>query len=333
MRIVTGSAEARKTVLRRTPLEASLPQSVRDGIRRVFGEDLDVRDVVDRILNEVRESGDEAVIKYNREIDRMDAGASLEVTPDEVQKAYGEIDDDLVDALKFAAERIRTYHERQLEHSMRTFSQDGVGQIVRPINRVGIYAPGTDAVYPSTVLMAAVPARTAGVRELIMATPVRPDGRVSPLKLVSADIAGVDRVFRAGGVQGIGAMAYGTESVSKVDKICGPGNIFVTLAKKQVYGEVGVDGVFGPSETLIVADARAEPALVVADMIAGAEHDELATIVLLTDSADLADAVAKSVESELAEIDRRDVAASSLAARGGVVVVGSIDEAVELANG
>jgi len=309
-----------------------LPQSIRDSIRRVFGADLEAQDVVDRILDEVRESGDEAVLKYNREIDRMDPGVSLEVAPDEVQEAYGEVDDDLVDALKFAAERIQAYHQRQLEHSMRTFRQDGVGQIVRPIDRVGAYVPGTDAVYPSTVLMTAVPARTAGVGELIMTTPVRPDGRVSPLKLVAADVAGVDRIFRAGGVQGIGAMAYGTASVPKVDKVCGPGNIFVTLAKKRVYGEVGVDGVFGPSETLVVADGRAEPALVVADMIAGAEHDELATIVLITDSVDLADAVAKNIEASLAGIDRRDVAATSLGARGGVVVVPSIDEAVELAS-
>ena len=309
-----------------------MPQSIRDDIRRVFGADLDAQAVVDRILDDVREGGDEAVLRYNHEIDRMDTGVPLEVTPHEVREACRQVDDDLVDALRLAAERIRDYHQRQLEHSMRTFRQDGLGQIVRPIDRVGLYVPGAAAVYPSTVLMTAVPARTAGVSELIMATPVRPDGFVSPLKLVAADVAGVDRVFRAGSVQGIGAMAYGTESVPKVDKVCGPGNIFVTLAKKRVYGEVGIDGVFGPSETVVVADGSAEPALVVADMLAGAEHDELATAVLITDSAELANVVANEVEGGLAELDRRDVAATSLGTRGGVVVVQSIAQAVDLAS-
>jgi histidinol dehydrogenase len=313
-------------------LETSLPKPVRDVIRRVFSADLDAHEVVDRILGDVRKEGDRAVHKYNREIDGMDAETALEVPVEEIQAAYVEVDADLVAAFKRSAERIEGYHERQRAHSLRSFQEDGLGQIVRALDRVGVYAPGTEAVYPSTVLMTAVPARVAGVRELIMVTPVRPDGGVSPLKLVAADIAGVDRVFRAGGVQGIGAMAFGTESVPKVDKVCGPGNVFVTLAKKRVYGEVGIDGVFGPSETLVVADAAAEPSLVVADMLAGAEHDELATVALLTDSAELAEQVERGVDGALGEIDRRDVAAASLEARGGVAVVSSIDEAVELAN-
>jgi histidinol dehydrogenase len=332
MRIVRGVEEARETILRRTPLETSLPQSVRDDITRTFGTDLSVQQVVDRILDDVRANGDSAVLKYNREIDRMPEGTALEVSSDEIKAAYHEVDDALIDALKQSEARVRAYHDRQLAHAMRSFNDDGLGQIVRPLQRVGLYAPGTAAVYPSTVLMTAVPARTAGVKELVMVTPVQADGRVSPLKLVAAQLAGVDRVFKAGGVQGIGAMAYGTESVRRVDKVCGPGNVFVTLAKKRVYGEVGIDGVFGPSETLVIADGAAAPALVAADMLAGAEHDELATVVLLTDSSELADVVAREFQDGLSQIARGDVAARSIEARGGVAVVLSIDDAVELAN-
>ena len=332
MRIVRGADEARKTLLRRAPLEASLPQNVRDEIVRIFGDDIGAQGAVDRILEDVRADGDAAVARYNSEIDRMGDDVQLEVTREEIDSAYAEVDDALVSALEEAAERIRAYHERQLVHSLRSFREDGLGQVVRPLQRVGMYVPGTVVVYPSTVLMTAVPARAAGVAELIMATPVNPDGTVSALKLVAADIAGVDRIFRAGGAQGIAAMAYGTQSVPKVDKICGPGNIFVTLAKKRVYGDVGIDGVFGPSETLVVADSSAEPALVVADMLAGAEHDELATSILLTDSAELAEAVASEVERGLDGLKRKDIAAHSLEARGGAAVVDSIDEAVALAS-
>lgn len=333
MRIVEGAAEARKTLLRREPLEASLPQSVRDEIRRIFGGDIGAQGAVDRIIDDVRSDGDAAVLKYNREIDRMGSDVALEVTSDEVNAAYDEVDAALVEALKQAASRIRAYHERQLEHSLRTFrGEDGLGQVVRPLARVGIYVPGTIVVYPSTVLMTAVPARTAGVGDIVMVTPVNPDGSVSALKLVAADIAGVDRIFKAGGAQGIAAMAYGTASVPKVDKICGPGNIFVTLAKKRVYGDVGIDGVFGPSETLVVADAQAEPALVAADMLAGAEHDELATAVLLTDSRELADAVARAVDEGVAALKRAEIATHSIEARGGIIVTSSIAEAIELAS-
>lgn len=333
MRIVNGAEEARKTLLRRGVLESSLPDPVRDTIRRVFGEDLAAREVVDRIVDGVREGGDAELRRYNREIDRMAGDLPLEVSRDEIEAAFSEVDSATVDALKAAAARIRRYHERQLEHSLRSFrGEDGLGQIVRPLRRAGLYVPGTVVVYPSTVLMTAVPARTAGVEELIMATPVNPDGTVSPLKLVAADIAGVSRIFRAGGAQGIAAMAYGTESVPKVDKICGPGNIFVTLAKKRVYGDVGIDGVFGPSETLVVADGSAAPDLVVADMLAGAEHDELATSVLLTDSSSLAESVSAAVDRGLDRIRRKEIAAHSLQARGGAIVLPSIEEAIELAS-
>ncbi len=283
-------------------------------------------------MRDVRQEGDAAVHRYNAGLDGVRVEAPLEVSPSEIEAAYSFVDRDLVDALRQAARRIQVFHEQQLTHSARTFEESGVGQIVRPLSRVGVYVPGTKVIYPSTVLMTAVPARVAGVHDLVIATPAVEDGSVAPLKLVAADIAGVDRVFRAGGVQGVAAMAYGTESIPKVDKICGPGNIFVTLAKKKLYGEVGIDGIFGPSETLVLADRDAQPNLVAADMLAGAEHDELATALLITDSRELADAVSSHIEARLGSLSRSEVARASLEARGGAVVVGTLDEALELAN-
>lgn len=332
MRIVAGVTEG-ESLLRRTPLdEPSLPPAVRETIGRVFGADLDAATVVARIIADVRENGDAAVRKYNREIDGVHADLALRVTEDEMKGAYSRVDAALVGALKLAASRIQSYHRNQLKHAARSFEQDGLGQIVRPIRRVGLYVPGTTVIYPSTLLMTAVPARVAGVSELVVATPANEDGSVADLKLVAADIAGVDAVYRAGGVQGIAALAYGTETVPRVDKICGPGNIFVTLAKKQLFGQVGIDGIFGPSETLVIADGKADPRLVAADIVAGAEHDELATAVLLTDSRDLAEAVAVIVAEEIRRIGRAAAADLALDARGGAVVLPSIDDAIDLAN-
>jgi histidinol dehydrogenase len=334
MRIVRGAQEAAKTLLRRGPSdEPTLPPAVRAAIRRVFGEDLSVAAVAGRILSDVRREGDAAVRRYNEAIDGVTAsGLPLEVAESEIEAAWREVDSDLLAALRLAADRVRRFHEWQLEHSVRSFQREGLGQVVRPLRRAGLYVPGTEVVYPSTVLMMAVPARVAGVAEVVMATPARKDGSVSPLKLAAAKIAGVDRVFRAGGVQGIAALAYGTESVPRVDKICGPGNIFVTVAKKLLFGETGIDGIFGPSETLVVADSSADPRLVAADLLAGAEHDELATAVLLTDSEALAEAVTRTVEEGLPRMARRDVARASLEARGGAAIVGSVAEAIELAS-
>ena len=336
MRIIKGAQKARSTILHRAPLDdRELPPAVQDLIRRVFGAELGPAQVVDRILCDVRENGDAAVRRYNEEIDGVSSEAAklpLEVSPDEIRRAKSEVDQALVAALTVAAERIRAFHEQQLAHSVKSFQIGGVGQVVRPLARAGFYVPGTGAIYPSTVLMSVIPARVAGVSEVIMATPVAPNGVVAALKLVAAEIAGVDRIFRAGGVQGTAAMAYGTETVPRVDKVCGPGNIFVTLAKKKLFGEVGIDGIFGPSETLVVADAHADPALVAADLLAGAEHDELSTAVLLADSAELAEAVSAAVEAGLSTLDRAAVARESLEARGGIIVVDSIAEALYLAN-
>ncbi|HLA19689.1 MAG TPA: histidinol dehydrogenase, partial [Dehalococcoidia bacterium] len=307
MRIARGAEEARATVLKRTPVEtAELPEAAREVIRRTFGGDLSVGEVVARILRDVREQGDAAVVRFNEEIDGVhgDLACSLEVSEEEIGGALEQLDKPLVAALREAADQIRSFHKGQLEHALRGFHKDGVGQIVRPLSRVGIYVPGTTAVYPSTVLMTAIPAKAAGVRELVMATPALPDARVSPLKLAAARIAGVDRVFRAGGAQAIAAFAYGTESIPRADKICGPGNVFVTEAKRQVYGIVGLDGIFGPSETVVIADERAEAGMVAADLLAGAEHDELATAILIATSEELATTVLGKLQSQIAGIAR-----------------------------
>jgi len=336
VRIVRGAPEARATLLRRSPLDdRQLPPAAQDLIRRVFGAELGASEVVDRILRDVRENGDVAVRRYNEEIDGVTPDAAklpLEVSRDEIKQAQSQVDRVLVDALNMAAERIRAFHEQQLAHSLKSFQDGPVGQLVRPLARAGFYVPGTAAIYPSTVLMSVIPARVAGVAEVVMTTPATPDGTVAPLKLVAGEIAGVDRIFRAGGVQGIAAMAYGTETVPTVDKICGPGGIFVTLAKKKLFGDVGIDGIFGPSETVVVADDRADPSLVAADLLAGAEHDELATAVLITDSPQLAEAVSKAVGTGVSSLERSVVAQASLQARGGVIIVGSIAEALDLAN-
>lgn len=331
MRIVAAS-EARTTLLRRSAEEPALPDFVRETVHRVFGAELDASAVVDRILRDVREEGDAAVRRYNEQIDGIPTPGQLEVSRAEIDAAYKLIDAGLVDALRTAAGRVRDYHELQLRHAARTFEQGGLGQIVRPIARVGLYIPGNKVIYPSTILMTALPARVAGVEELIMVTPPAEDGSVAALKLVAADIAGVSRIFRAGGVQGIAALAYGTDSVPRVDKICGPGNIFVTIAKQKLFGQVGIDGIFGPSETLVVADAKADPRLVAADMLAGAEHDELATALLLTDRETLAKDVGAILERDISTIPRAESAKSALDARGGAIICASVEEAVDLAS-
>jgi histidinol dehydrogenase len=294
--------------------------------------ELDAPAVVDRILREVKRDGDAAVRRYNGEIDGVPDDVPLEVSSDEVKGAYDLVTAELLDALRFAEERIRSFHIQQLQHSIRSFDSGGIGQVVRPVERVGLYVPGTVVVYPSTVLMTAVPARVAGVAEVIMVTPASENGKVSPLKLVAADMAGVSRVFRAGGVQAIAAMTYGTEVIPAVQKICGPGNLFVTLAKKAVYGEVGIDGLFGPSETLVIADESADSQLVSADLLAGAEHDANATAVLITTSRELAAAVSEFVDSHIDSLARAETARASLETQGGIVLVDSVQEAIELAN-
>ena len=333
MRIVRGAEEGRRTLLRRLPLgETELPASIRKKNAEIFGADLPIDQQVRRVLDDVRREGDIAVRRYAKAFTGAEYD-SLEVGRDEIADSYKDVEPSLVAALREAAEHIRAYHVLQREHSSRSFSDRGVGMQVRAIERVGMYVPTSPgAVYPSSVLMTAIPAKVAGVSELIMMSPPGADGVMSPLKLVAADIAGVDRVFKAGGAEGIGAMAYGTATVPRVDKIVGPGNIFVTVAKREVVGTVGIDALYGPSETIVIADETANPMFAAADLLAQAEHDELATPILLTTSEAMAEAIGWEVERQLKLLPREAIARASFDARGGAVIVGSIDEAVALGS-
>jgi histidinol dehydrogenase len=333
LRIVHGAEEGRRTLLRRQPLgETDLPAAIRKKNAELFGADLPVEQQVRRILDDVRREGDAAVARYGRAFTGVER-AAFEISREEIAASYALVDATLVDALREAAEHIRAYHELQRQHSSRSFSERGVGMQVRAIERVGMYVPTSPgAVYPSSVLMTGIPAKVAGVEELIMMSPPGRDGAMSPLKLVAADLAGVDRVFAAGGAEGIGALAYGTRTVPRVDKIVGPGNIFVTVAKREVFGSVGIDALYGPSETIVIADDTADPMFAAADLLAQAEHDELATPILLCTSQAIAEAVGAEVERQLRLLDREDIARTSFDARGGAVVVGSVAEAVELGS-
>jgi len=333
VKIVRGAEEARRTLLQRQRLgETELPAAVREKNARIFGGDLSVEQQVRRIIDDVRRDGDAAVSRYTKAFTGAEV-TSFEVERPEIEAAYGHVATDLVASLREAAQRIEAYHRRQREHSSRSFSDDGIGMQVRAIERVGMYVPTSPgAVYPSSVLMTAIPAKVAGVSDLIMMSPAGPDGRVDPLKLVAADIAGVDRVFAAGGAEAIAALAHGTQTIPRVDKIVGPGNLFVTVAKREVFGAVGIDALYGPSETIVIADESADPMLAAADLLAQAEHDELATPILLTTSESVAEAVGREVERQLRLLERERIARMSFEARGGAVIVESIAEAVDLAS-
>lgn len=332
MRRIKGF-EAAKPLLQRyvsfesPPLSPELKKRIKD----VFGRGLTAEQVVERIITHVRDKGDEALFYYTQKLDGAQL-VSLEVSPSEIQVAYSQVDTELVSALKLAAERIYAFHLACKQKNEVSFLSAGSGQQVRPLDRVGIYVPGGSAAYPSTVLMTAIPARVAGVRQIIMTTPPRTDGTISASTLVAADIARVDRVFKLGGAQAIAALAFGTESVSKVDKICGPGNIFVVLAKKMVYGAVDIDGLQGPSEIVIVADDTADPALCAADLLAQAEHDPLASAILITTSSELGDRVGRELKLQLEKLGRRSIVTKALQSQGMIVIVNNIDEAIELVN-
>jgi len=331
LRIVEGAEAGRAQVLRRqSPGERQLPEAMRTTIRETFGADLTPEAVVARIIEDVRREGDEAVRRYSQRFDGSSYD-SIEVAPAEVEAAYGEAPAELIEALELAVRRVRAFHEYQLAHAPQPFTEHGLGMIVRPIQRAGIYMTGNVAVLPSSVVHTAVPGSVAGVQELFGVSAARPDGSVHPLKLVAARLAGISRVFRASGPQAIAALALGTESIPRVDKIFGPGNLFVTLAKQQLYGQVGVDAVYGPTETMVIADDSADPVLAAADLLAQAEHDTLATPILLTTSRALAAAVAAEIETQLADLEREPIARAAIA-RGGAVIVADLEEAMVLAN-
>ena len=332
MRIITGAEEARRTVLRREPTSRiELGPSGRARTIQVFGAELSAVDAVQRIIDDVRVEGDAAVRRYCEAFDGV-PHPRLEVPREEVEAALTQIDPTLRTALEFAADRVRRYHEGQMKRTLASYMDEGLGVQVRPIETVGFYAPGTSPVYPSSVLHTVLPAKAAGVEHLVLVSPAGPDGCVSPVKLAAAAIAGVDRVLVGSGAQAVAALAYGTETYPRVDKIVGPGSIFVTLAKRAVYGDVGIDSIYGPTETVIVADETADAALCAVDLIAQAEHDELASPILITCSAELAQRVAVELEERLALLPRESVARTALDNRGGFVITETIEEAVALGS-
>lgn len=332
IRILHDEREIRAALTRSRGFEEpELSDRARAGVLRVFGEPLTAGQVVDRILARVRTEGDAGVLALTAAIDGA-APEHLEVPREEWRAAFDRIAPDLQDAMQTAAAQIEAFHRLQTRTSWFETSDEGIlGQLVRPIERVGIYAPGGTAVYPSSLLMAAVPARVAGVSEIIVCSPPH-EGKVSDLILAAAHVAGADRLFQIGGAQAIAAMAYGTETVPHVDKIFGPGNIFVVLAKQRLYGTAAIDALPGPTETLLVADDSADPEYAAADLLAQAEHDPMATAILLTDSADLAEQVADQVCAQVAVLPREEIAGASLRNNGVIGVVADLNTAVDIAN-
>ncbi len=293
----------------------------------------DVAGVVAEILADVEQNGDAAVLKYTEKFDRARLETML-VTEEEIAQAMAETEPEFLDTLRLAERNIREYHEKQRRQSW-SFTRPGgavLGMKVLPIEKAGLYVPAGTAPYPSTVMMDAVPAKIAGCREIVMCTPCRPDGKVNAAILAAAKIAGVTRIYKAGGAQAIAAMAFGTESIPRVDKIVGPGNAFVAEAKRQVYGKVSIDTIAGPSEVLVVADRTANPRHVAADMLAQAEHDVLSCCVLVTDSAALAEAVQKEIETQLDELERVAIARPSIDDNGKIIIAADLRRAMQIAN-
>lgn len=314
--------------------QVELNPRIREANKKLFGADLTAAEIVDRIVGDVRRDGDEAVIKYTKLIDRTEfTPEEFVVTEAEYEAAYQEADPAVVDSLRKAAENVRRYHQEQKPNSWMTYRDKGsiLGQSVIPLDRVGIYVPGGTAAYPSSVIMNAMPAVVAGVKEIIMMVPPK-NGKINPYVLVAAKEAGVSKIFKIGGAQAIAAMAFGTETIPRVDKITGPGNIFVTLAKKAVYGHCDIDMLAGPSEILIVADKTADPAYTAADMLSQAEHDMLASSIVITDSPELAEKVAVEAEKQLKVLPREEITRASLDRNGMIIITEDIMQAVELAN-
>ena len=290
---------------------------------------------VREILAKIQEEGDGALFAYTKKFDRAEiTEQNVRVTEEEIREAYETVDPALVDVIRKSLVNIRSYHEKQKQNSWFTSSEDGtmLGQKVTPLEKVGVYVPGGKAVYPSSVLMNIVPAKVAGVDRIIMTTPPGPDGKVNPSTLVAANEAGADEIYKAGGAQAIGALAYGTQSIPKIDKIVGPGNIFVALAKKAVYGHVSIDSIAGPSEILVLADDSANPRFVAADLLSQAEHDELASAILITTSRELAEKVSCEVDEFVKRLSRKEIIQKSLDQFGYILLAETMDQAVEAAN-
>ena len=333
-RIISDLDEARNTILKRYSLrDYALPEHVIERSVDLFGERLLPEAAVRRIIRSVRDDGDKALIEWNRKIDWTPTD-SLLVTRAELVASLGAIAPELRQALEFAAERIRAFHRKQPLGSWIDASAAGsLGQLIRPVDSVGVYVPGGSAPLPSSLLMSVIPAQVAGVPEVIVCTP--PSSGTSDIHqtiLAAAAIAGVEKLYRVGGAQAIAAMAYGTESIPRVATIVGAGNLFVTLAKQQVYGDVGIDGLLGPTETMVIADESADPRYAAADLLAQAEHDELASAILLTPSLDFATLVETQIQRQLQRLPRRDIILAAMANRSGAVITADLEQAFELAN-
>ena len=322
MRIVNLSQESRKSILN-------------DLLKRSPNNYGQYETTVNDIIENVKTNGDQAIFEYTKKFDRFDLTAeNIKVTREEIDAAYEAMDQRLVEVIRKSAANIRSFHEKQLRNSWFTSREDGtiLGMKITAIERAGVYVPGGKAAYPSSVLMNVVPAKVAGVDQIIMTTPPGADGKVNPGTLVAADIAGVDTIYKVGGAQAIAAMAFGTWSIPKVDKITGPGNIFVALAKKAVYGYVSIDSIAGPSEILVLADETANPRYVAADLLSRAEHDELASAILITTSKELAESVSEEVAKFTAELSRSEIIQKSLDNYGYILLAEDMTQAIETAN-
>lgn len=290
---------------------------------------------VKEILKQVQEKGDEAVFSYTRQFDKAEINQdNIRVKAEEIEAAYQEVDEDLLAVVRRSLVNIRAFHEKQKRNSWFDSSEEGtmLGQKITPIEKVGVYVPGGKAAYPSSVLMNIVPAKVAGVKKIVMTTPCNSAGQINPAVLVAAKEAGADEIYKTGGAQAIGALAYGTESIPKVDKIVGPGNIYVALAKKAVYGHVSIDSIAGPSEILVLADETADPRFVAADMLSQAEHDELASAILITTSETLADQVSKEIDDFTEKLSRKEIILKSLENFGYILVAETMEDAIAAAN-
>lgn len=293
----------------------------------------DVADTVTEIIDNVKNNGDTALFEYCKKFDKAEL-SSLEVTEEEFDEAFGLVEPRFIEIIKKAAENITEFHKKQVRNSFIINDNDGVviGQKITPIEKVGLYVPGGTAAYPSTVLMDSIPAKIAGCKEICITTPPMQDGKVNPVILAAAKIAGVDRVFKVGGAQAIAALAYGTETITKVDKIVGPGNAFVAEAKRQVFGLVSIDMIAGPSEILVIADSKSDPRFVAADLLSQAEHDKMASAVLVTDSMELALKVSDEIELQLSNLPRQEIARTSIDTNGKIIVADNIEDVIAVSN-
>lgn len=331
----TCSQEGMKTMRTVTLTKESTKDILENLLKRSPNHYGKFEDAVAEILKKVRKEGDQALFAYTKEFDKTEITAeTIRVTEAEIQEAYDAVDPGLLEVIRKALVNIRSFHEKQKQNSWFSTTEEGtmLGQKVSPLKRVGVYVPGGKAVYPSSVLMNIVPAKVAGVDEIIMTTPPGKDGKVCPTTLVAAKEAGADAVYKVGGAQAVGALAYGTESIPKVDKIVGPGNIFVALAKKAVYGYVSIDSIAGPSEILVLADDTANPRYVAADLLSQAEHDELASAILITTSRELAEKVSREVDGFTEVLSRKDIIRKSLDNFGYILIAENMEEAIEAAN-